>query len=260
MELTTCQEMLGSVGESSNTLGRSAQRTQDLAGEIRSTALQTRSTIERARGQLLQAQSVIDSSADAVERLDATSKAVERFVSTVGTVADQTELLSLNAAIEAARAGDRGRGFSVVAEEVRKLAVTSAVAASEIQDVVGSMREQVDEAMSSFRRGAAGLTAVSEVSRQATSPLEGIDRSVEMVEQVADAVRHAAKITDESVSALIQRLRDALLSASAQVSATVQAATAAEDSASTSEQLATTAQSLEASATRLTELVGKFRT
>lgn len=137
----------------------------------------------------------VHQSMEAINRIQASSAKVSEIVRVIGDIANQTNLLAFNAAIEAARAGQHGVGFSVVAAEVRKLAERSADAAKEISTLIESSVEQVEQG--------------ADVSKSAASSFEGIMTSVEAtavsVRQIAQATEQQRQMADE-VSQLIETL------------------------------------------------------
>ena len=162
------------------------------AAEVASvTAIQTASIAER--GYQVLEDSVATSSQIAqdleqamtvIERLNEQARQIEEIVATISSVADQTNLLALNAAIEAARAGEQGRGFAVVADEVRKLAGRTSLATTEIGQVVSQNRALTVQVSSA-------IGAVTEVAEQGKRQVLDVETIMTEIQQGAQAVQVA---------------------------------------------------------------------
>ncbi|MNX93220.1 Methyl-accepting chemotaxis protein CtpH [compost metagenome] len=133
-----------------------------------------------------------------IQQLAVASTEIGAIVEAIEDIAEQTNLLALNAAIEAARAGEHGRGFAVVADEVRKLAGRAANATHDIQQRIGSIQTETDKAVQVTRAGVESITAGARTAGQAGDALQRISASVS---EVSSRVRQIASATHEQTQA-----------------------------------------------------------
>ena len=172
-----------------------AERTRDASSLAYSTAQQTADIAARGADSLRtsietsdQIRDLIAEAKQVIGSLDAESKNIETIVATISSVADQTNLLALNAAIEAARAGEQGRGFAVVADEVRQLAARTSTATSEIAEVIRGNLEHTGDIVQRIE----SASHVAERGRE----------QVRSVEAIVDEIRQGASHVVDSVSSI----------------------------------------------------------
>jgi len=140
---------------------------------------------------------VVRKSAETVKELGQSSDQIGEIAQVIDDIADQTNLLALNAAIEAARAGEQGRGFAVVADEVRKLAERTTKATKEIAEMIKKIQKDTSGAVASMNRGE------EEVEKGKQSALKAGDSLKEIIkgaESVVDLVNQVAAASEEQSS------------------------------------------------------------
>jgi methyl-accepting chemotaxis protein len=142
--------------------------------------------------------STVNNSVTIVTQLNLSIQKINQISTVIKEIADQTNLLALNAAIEAARAGEQGRGFAVVADEVRKLAERTSVSTIEISGVVNSIRSEVDQSISAMSKIEAEVKSGATLSQRTGDALQNI---VEAASQATTLVDNIAQSTKEQASA-----------------------------------------------------------
>ena len=144
---------------------------------------------------------VVNEAARTVEALGESSHKIGAIVKVINEIADQTNLLALNAAIEAARAGEHGRGFAVVADEVRKLAERTTGATKEITEMITTIQNDTSGAVKSMNAGTEEVSRGRDLAYSAGSSLEKINDStlvvVDLVTQVASASEEQSTTSEE---------------------------------------------------------------
>ncbi|WP_223436180.1 MULTISPECIES: methyl-accepting chemotaxis protein [unclassified Pseudomonas] len=197
MVATAVHEMGLTVQEIAQNAGNAAVASQDARDE----AMQAREVVGGSIRHIESMSDEIGVAASAVGELADQVASIDQVLAVIRGISEQTNLLALNAAIEAARAGDMGRGFAVVADEVRTLARRTQTSTDEIQQIIGSLKQGAENAVSSMHTGQAATgTGVESSQRTGTSltAITGqIERISDMNHQVATATEEQSAVTEE---------------------------------------------------------------
>ena len=250
--IANMQQLLVVISDNSDNVAKASELTN-------ATATEGVKTIEIAINNMESLESSVNDSANVIQSLGAQSQEIGQIVDTISAIAEQTNLLALNAAIEAARAGEHGRGFAVVADEVRKLAEQSAAAAEKISLLIKEIQDQTDKAVEAMHAGRditeKSAQSVSEAGNAFRAIASHVDSLQEKVIQTNNAIIEANKGSDKIVEAVINI--DSTSSRLAMETETVSAAT--EEQGAAIEEVSTASRQLADMATKLQQAVAEFK-
>ncbi len=196
------EEVTVSIGE----VAEHAHSTNEVAQRTGKVSRQGAERSERARHAITALAETVGESAEKVETLGKHSAKISDIASVIKEIADQTNLLALNAAIEAARAGEQGRGFAVVADEVRKLAERTSKATQEISTMIDSIQTETRIAVDGMRSGAAQVAEGVNLVHAAQQSLDEIRGDMDETMKRVGEITHASAEQRSAMTQLAQNV------------------------------------------------------
>ncbi|WP_330109871.1 methyl-accepting chemotaxis protein [Methylophaga thalassica] len=210
--LQLLEDQIRDIGNASNTAEAMKQAMDEVVQEARLQYESVRSGTQEIRD-------VVETSAKAVQSLHNRTAEIGNIIGVITEITNQTNLLALNAAIEAARAGDHGRGFSVVADEVRNLAQRTATSADEIQQMIETIQsetleaykfmesgvENVDRSLKKTEEASSENTQLHQLVEQMFSTIKQLDQNSQLHGATARDVGHSASLMTQAIDTLQHR-------------------------------------------------------
>jgi methyl-accepting chemotaxis protein len=189
------------MSQASLDIAKNTNSIADSSKAMVATADNGKNIVSKSVDEVKEIAKTVQKSSDFVKELGSQSEKIGEIVNVINEIADQTNLLALNAAIEAARAGEAGRGFAVVADEVKKLAERTGKSTQEIGSMIGAIRSGVDNAVNAMDEASQKVKSGVELSNEAGTALNEIVNSASnlqsMVQQIAAAIEEMNSTTDE---------------------------------------------------------------
>lgn len=182
-------------------VARASEQSAQQADEINSLVVSSEASLSSAVSQVKTMSDEIQQANQAVEKVAARSNDITQILDVIRTIAEQTNLLALNAAIEAARAGEQGRGFAVVADEVRALASKTRSSTDDISGLIDSLQLEVGNASSVIEKGVVRAQTAVDETTVAFDALHSVVTKVEditgQITQIATAAEEQSSVTEE---------------------------------------------------------------
>lgn len=190
---------IGELGQAVNEIARAASNAENSANEGNQAAINGKDVVSEAVASIDSLATEVDRSSDAIRRIESDSEKIGTVVDMIQGITEQTNLLALNAAIEAARAGEQGRGFAVVADEVRTLAQRTQASTEEIKSMIEALLHGTREAVKIMERSREQAQSTVEKTNQAGEAIEAIATAVsnimDMNTQIASAAEEQSVVT-----------------------------------------------------------------
>ncbi|MDQ0207121.1 methyl-accepting chemotaxis protein [Alkalicoccobacillus murimartini] len=276
-QIASTVQSLNSSAESSSALSRNSLKASNAMAESvehitiatasateASLQMEERSTegkklIDRAIGQIEDIHQTVGKTAEVMVQLDSRSKEIGDILELITSLSEQTNLLALNAAIEAARAGEHGKGFAVVADEVRKLAEGSKSSAGEIERMIKAIQQDAKAAALEMRKGTEEVSEGTSIMKEVGTSFEQISSSIEEVNKQMMTVSTATQGIAKQTLTLNEHITDMDQASKSNLESTEEAAASTEQQLAAMQEVASSAEVLTELANGLLDEVTKFK-
>lgn len=287
INVTKMAELVNAMASKMDGVAATVDHLQEGAQSSQAIAKQGGQVVEETITGIRNIEATVNDAAEEIRVLGEQSKQIGEIIQVIDEIAEQTNLLALNAAIEAARAGEHGKGFAVVADEVRKLAERSSRSTKEIANLVTSIQRATNKAVLAMNTGTGEVTKGVDLANQAGESLaqivEVVIRSAQEISEVhttlnglivdthevVKAVDNVAAITEENTAATeemsagsstaLQAVNNISQASSSSASAIKAVSQSSDQMKQISEEIAVSAQGLSSMAQSLQELISKFK-
>lgn len=266
---TGAEQQVNSVAETSegiNEMSKSIQHIAENAHDVYTSATEAsekaslgNKTTQTAVAQMRSIHRSIDDLSKVIQNLGEQSNRIGEIVQVISDISSQTNLLALNAAIEAARAGEQGRGFAVVADEVRKLAEQSSESAEQITNLIHSIQEQSNNAVESMGKATVEVDEGLKLVTTAGDSFAEIQESIVVVTEKVGDVSAAAEQISAATEQMVQSVKVIAEIAENSAANTQNVSSATEEQLASMQEIAASAQALSKMAESLEEVVSRFK-
>jgi len=246
-EIETANGQVETLGRHMMNFVNTIQHSSEVVKVTQDKAVAEAKTVDGAVEQMKLIQTSVMQSADVITELGEESDRIGKIVDTISSIAAQTNLLALNAAIEAARAGEHGRGFAVVADEVRKLAEQSSESAGEIAGLITSIQDKSQKAVAVMQEGVDRVESGTKVVQDSGASFNEIAEMVRKVVEESQEMNNIVNALNENTKTIGEAIQSVAVKSSS-VSSEAESVSAA------SEELTATMSEIESSSGVLAEM------
>lgn len=257
--MTEAIQKMNSLEEATRYLNNDAQSVKEATDHMIEAAQKGGESVQHSSNVMMSIEETMANTTQTVESLGTKSNEITSIIKTITAIAEQTNLLALNAAIEAARAGEHGRGFAVVADEVRKLAEQSQKAAKEVTGIVTSIQSEVTSIVKQNHEGVESVIRGVEVANETNASLDQImnqtNETISIIDKMVKQIEETLNFSQEVAASFIEVTQIAENTASN----TETSAAAAEQGSAAMEEINASAVELSHQADELSKVVNEFK-